>query len=94
MKKRIPGIRAIVLIAAFSVLLTTQTEAQKPGGERGRPPHGGPLLRALDLDEDGALSVEEIENASASLLSLDGDGDGALAREELRPPRPHKGKER
>jgi Ca2+-binding EF-hand superfamily protein len=44
-------------------------------------------MRVLDLDKDGALSAEEIANASAALLTLDTDGDGALSREELRPPR-------
>jgi hypothetical protein len=58
-------------------------------GERG--PRPGCLMRALDADKDGALSAEEIANASAALLTLDQDGDGALSNEELRPPRPARG---
>jgi Ca2+-binding EF-hand superfamily protein len=51
-------------------------------------PPGGPLMRVLDADKDGALSAEEIANAAAALLTLDLDGDGALSREELMPPPP------
>jgi hypothetical protein len=71
----------------------------RPGGEGGEGAEGGghrrppasPLLRLLDADRDGALSAEEIANASKALLKLDKDGDGALSREELRPPRPPRG---
>jgi hypothetical protein len=40
---------------------------------------------ALDANEDGELSAEEIENAVAALKKLDKDDDGKLSREELRP---------
>ena len=67
----------------------------RPGGEGGeggrdgrRRPPMSPLIVALDADKDGALSADEIANASKALLKLDKDGDGALSREELRPPRP------
>lgn len=58
---------------------------RRPGGPGGRV---NPLMRALDLDQDGDLSAEEIERASTSLKSLDKNGDGKLAAEELRPPAP------
>jgi Ca2+-binding EF-hand superfamily protein len=48
-------------------------------------------MKVLDADGDGALSAEEIANASIALLTLDQDGDGALSTEELRPPRPPRG---
>jgi hypothetical protein len=44
-----------------------------------------PIMKALDLDENGQLSANEIENASKSLLKLDKDGDGMLSEEEMRP---------
>jgi Ca2+-binding EF-hand superfamily protein len=44
-----------------------------------------PLMKALDIDEDGQLSPSEIENASRSLMKLDKNGDGVLSAEELRP---------
>lgn len=44
-----------------------------------------PLMKALDLNEDGQLSVNEIESASKSLLKLDKNGDGVISEEELRP---------
>ena len=67
---------------------------QSPGG--GPPPAAGdgdgavrrlPAFRALDTDEDGAISSGEIDAAAAALASLDGDGDGRLSAAELRPPR-------
>ncbi len=60
--------------------------------EPGRPCFGemmmkrNPLLRALDLDQDGVLSKEEIEKASESLKKLDKNGDGKITLDELRPP--------
>ncbi|MCA8961838.1 MAG: hypothetical protein KDC38_15040, partial [Planctomycetes bacterium] len=60
-----------------------------PGEPRGwgrrRPP--SPLLSALDVDQDEELSAEEIDGATAALLTLDQNGDGNLTLEELRPPR-------
>lgn len=44
-----------------------------------------PIMKALDVDEDGQLSASEIENASKSLLKLDKNGDGILNADELRP---------
>ena len=56
-----------------------------PGG-RGRNPMANlPLYKALDKDGDGALSEEEIKNASAALLALDKDKDGKLSKEEITP---------
>lgn len=44
-----------------------------------------PVFRALDTDDDGHISTEEIEVASESLVSLDDNGDGRLSGNELRP---------
>lgn len=44
-----------------------------------------PVMMALDVDKDGALSASEIENASKTLAKLDKNGDGQLSAEELRP---------
>ena len=57
-------------------------------GERG----GGPmqmnlLARALDADEDGVISAEELDNARRALLSLDTNDDGELTRDEYMPQR-------
>ena len=42
-------------------------------------------MTALDVDGDGELSTQEIENAAVVLKSLDKDKDGKLSAEELRP---------
>ncbi len=59
-----------------------------PGfGGFGGPPRS-PIMAALDRDEDGELSADEIARAGASLKALDRDGDGKLTGDEIRPPRP------
>ncbi|RMF39679.1 MAG: hypothetical protein D6753_13225, partial [Planctomycetota bacterium] len=39
-----------------------------------------------DVDQDNALTADEIEQAAASLMDLDRNADGVLAQSELRPP--------
>lgn len=65
-----------------------------PRGLDGRGPEGRgpgfvpprfPLMVALDADEDGEISAEEIADAVAALKKLDKNEDGKLTREELRP---------
>jgi Ca2+-binding EF-hand superfamily protein len=63
-----------------------------PGGGPGmRGPGPGfvpmrmPLIAALDTDEDGEISAEEIKNAVEALKKLDKNEDGKLSREEFMP---------
>jgi Ca2+-binding EF-hand superfamily protein len=55
-----------------------------------RPP---PVVEALDIDQDGKLSAEELKNATESLLQLDANGDGELTGDEMAPPPPADGGE-
>jgi len=55
------------------------------GAGRPKEGRGGPFLRALDADGDGALSSAEIAAASSSLLELDRNGDGDISPDELHP---------
>ena len=60
------------------------SEAGGPqGGMMGMPM--SPIMIALDTDHDGTLSIDEIANASKTLLQLDKNGDGILSADELRP---------
>lgn len=61
-----------------------------PKKQKGPKPPKGPafLVKALDLDDDGILSADEIEDAPTSLAALDRDGDGALSKKELKPGKP------
>ncbi len=71
-----------------------------PGGRRGegssnepgRPPLPNPLVAALDTNGDREISAEELEAATASLLTLDKNKDGKLTDDEMRPPRPERGR--
>ena len=49
-----------------------------------------PALKALDANQDGKISNDEIENASTALKSLDQNEDGRLDANELRPERPQR----
>ncbi|MEC8251592.1 MAG: PEP/pyruvate-binding domain-containing protein [Planctomycetota bacterium] len=56
-------------------------------GRRGRRGPPSLVLEALDIDGDGVISGEEMDEAVRSLLTLDRDGDGNLTSDELQPPR-------
>ena len=53
-------------------------------GNAGRMPQH-PIMEALDADNNGELSPDEIAGATEALKQLDNDGDGMLSRQELRP---------
>lgn len=59
-----------------------------PGGPGGPP---RPFIAAIDTNQDGELSKDEIEGASKALLTLDKNNDGKLSREELFPGGPPPG---
>ena len=84
-----------------------QTMAQGPGGgprgERGPGGPGGPgmgrggpggfdpLFRALDTNQDGVISADELAAATTTLKSLDANHDGQLSADETRPAPPRRG---
>ncbi len=43
------------------------------------------MIAAVDLNDDGILSSEEIAASPQSLLRLDANQDGVLTRDEIRP---------
>ena len=48
-----------------------------------RPPH--PVEEALDINKDGELSAQEIQNVIRALIPLDRNKDGQIDPEEMRP---------
>ena len=52
-----------------------------------------PITAALDVDQNGELSVDEVANAANVLAKLDKNGDSKLTPDELLPqgPPPRKG---
>ena len=65
---------------------------QRPQGQQGQQGQGRglpplPVLQALDTNQDGEISGDEIANAVKALKSLDKDGNGKLTMEELMPTR-------
>lgn len=67
-----------------------KTSRRAEGGHRPPP---DPMVKALDVDKDRAISAEEIANAADELLTIDKNDDGQLTRDEFapRPPRPPQG---
>lgn len=58
------------------------------GGRRGGPGRMMammPIIQALDVDKNGELSMEEIDNAIAAIRTLDKDKDGSISAEEMAP---------
>lgn len=58
------------------------------GGERegeGRGRRMDPVTAALDTDQDGVISAQEMKGATAALAKLDKNGDGQLTEDEARP---------
>ena len=70
--------------------VATEAAASPPGGYRKADNcHGrakpSRLVQALDSNQDGKLSLEEIEAAVAILKGLDQDGNGELTSDEFGP---------
>lgn len=78
------------LITLFCQLALAQFPSREGSGRGGSGNH--PLLRALDINSDGSISSEELEEASESLLSLDKNKDGEISGNELRPDRLGRGR--
>ena len=63
--------------------LDDPAETGQVGPDGRARPAGGPLMRVLDTDHDGALSAQELANAPVALKAADGNQDGKLTREEV-----------
>jgi hypothetical protein len=55
-----------------------------PAGRHGQPPTP-PIIKALDLNNNGIVETAEIENAAVALKTLDKNSDGRLSADELAP---------
>lgn len=75
------------LCFAASLLAAVPLSAQ-PGGDRG--PQRRLVLQALDLNNDGQLSADEIAAAPKSLLTLDTNHDGQLSADEYMGQQPNR----
>ncbi|MGC4053174.1 MAG: EF-hand domain-containing protein [Paludibaculum sp.] len=59
---------------------------EREGGEGGRRMQRmDPVTAALDVDQDGVISAQEMQGAAAALAKLDRNGDGQLTEDEVRP---------
>ena len=60
-------------------------DGRGPGGPGGRP---DVVFAALDTNNDGVISAEEIKASAESLAKLDKNGDGKITEDEVRPQMP------
>ena len=71
--------------------VATEATVSPPRAATGKPtivtvkPKPSRLVQALDSNQDGKLSLEEIEAAVAILKGLDQDGNGELTSDEFGP---------
>lgn len=84
MKKTISVI--ILVLGSLYMMIGAQgkTNATNGGGQGQQPP----IFTALDTNNDGNISADEIANATEALKTLDKNGDGSLSRDEYIPPHP------
>ena len=70
--------------------LTRKEYLPKPPKGKLPPKPKGPkvLVKTVDLDGNGTISAEEIDDAAVSLAILDRDSDGTISRKELKPGKP------
>lgn len=74
------GHRTLLLVLSGAALGAMASLAQdRPPG----PPPDQVVFRALDSNQDGAFSPEEIDAAASTLKRLDADRDGTVSREEI-----------
>lgn len=77
----------LVALAATVGLTFAQTRERGQGGDGPRPGfmRMNPVLDAIDIDQNGTITADELARSADALAKLDKDGDGKLNREELRP---------
>ena len=76
------------MVGVLAALGTVAAIAQQPGGPGPGGPGGArpPLIAALDADDDGVISAEELKAATDALSKLDKNKDGKLQKDEVPEP--------
>src|SRR5262245_60153049 len=80
--------RLLIFVACVVAVLTSISAlAQDPQGKSGSRRRGGPngekRMKAMDVDNDGAISRDEWKGKPQAFDRVDKNGDGSLTREEL-----------
>jgi Spy/CpxP family protein refolding chaperone len=87
--------KALLLVTLAAFILPSISSA-KPGDHDGEggpgkdgKRHPGEMFQKIDTNEDGVLSLEELQNSKAKRLAehfdeIDGDSDGQITKEEMK----------
>lgn len=90
MKLQIPVLTSLALLSVISANLLAQQTHNGPGSVRvetdiiSAQDLKNPLMAVLDLNRDGTLSTQEIDEAAKALRKLDRNKDGRIDPQELR----------
>lgn len=74
-----------LLLAAIAMTAANAQDGEPPANHRPPPP---PWFAALDINQDGIISADEIAGSADTLIVFDHNHDGQITIDELRPPRP------
>ena len=93
MRLFLAGLAAVALMVPLDAFAQQQPGGQRGQGQRGQGGRGGfggfgggsLVVQAIDKNNDGEISTEEMNNAVAALKALDKNKDGKIDREEQRP---------
>lgn len=82
-------------VMVMVLLAAATTMAQRGPEDERKAPHSGDFITRLDLDADGAVSLEEFDGPDEHFADLDRNGDGYIDADEAPsgpPPCKRKGK--
>lgn len=74
-----------ILSVAAALALSSTVHVLGQDGEQRRRPFPNPIVTALDLNQDGTIDEQEIQQSAASLKTLDKNNDGKLTTDEMAP---------
>ncbi|WP_372756626.1 EF-hand domain-containing protein [Mariniflexile sp.] len=85
-------LKAGIILGMMAFLFTMTSNAQSSDKKQQKPPTTAELIKQMDANEDGKLSLEEVKGPlKESFTKIDTNEDGFLSKEELdKAPKPER----